>query len=217
MAYAPEAAFTTSPCVKGFSGGASSPGFAGSFGVSKTDKGCDSRQTAVIFHALGNDEASARILCSTDAAKRAKLTLAQCLMIVTPKQVLVEQPPQPQPQAVTPRVITWEEPKTEVKPQPVPERVETPVRLTDLGSFRVLRTTAAGVCPTTRVALSPQGIAILDRAIGMGRGEIILTGNVYTSGVAVSYLRKRATSKISVTAADDQEGTVSVQFFGEGK
>jgi hypothetical protein len=77
MAYAPDN-LNTSPCVKGFSGGGAGPMGAMSFGFSKTDKGCDSRQTAVIFHGLHNDFAAAKILCSTDAAKRAHLTLEEC-------------------------------------------------------------------------------------------------------------------------------------------
>lgn len=97
MAYAPDAAFTTSPCIKGFSGGLSFPGGAGTGGLSKTDKGCDSRQTAVIFHALGNDTAAAKLLCSTDASKRAKLTLKECLAIVVPPvpQILIRENPAP--------------------------------------------------------------------------------------------------------------------------
>jgi hypothetical protein len=96
MAYAPDN-LNTSPCVKGFSGGGSGPMGALSLGFSKTDKGCDSRQTAVIFHSLGNDHAAALVLCSTDAAKRAHLTLADCEAMLPPAPVAVQGPvPAPQ-------------------------------------------------------------------------------------------------------------------------
>lgn len=207
-AYAPDAAFTTSPCIKGFSAGLSFPGGAGTGGFSKTDKGCDSRQTAVIFHALGNDTAAAKLLCSTDASKRAKLTIDDCLALVVPRpQTVVVPAPLPQPQ---PTVI--------IVPQPAPAPavvapVATAARLTDLGHFRVLRTTSSGTCPTVRVALGSRGIAILDKAVAFGEGEIILSGNVYTSGVAVNYLRKHTRAKISIKALDDQDGEVLVQIW----
>lgn len=209
MAYAPDAAFTTSPCVKGFSGGVSLPGMGGTGGFSKTDKGCDTRQTAVVFHALGNDTAAAKLLCSTDASKRAKLTLVDCLALVAPRpQTIVVPAP---PQASPPQIIV-----VPASSQPVPATIEAPAaRLTDLGSFRVLRSTSSGTCPTVRVALGSKGIAILDKAVAFGDGEIILSGNVYTSGVAVSYLRKRTRAKISIKALDEQGSDVAVQFWSQ--
>jgi hypothetical protein len=78
-AYAPDA-LPTAPCFKSFSGGGSSPFFGVAFGAGKIDKGCDDRETARIFaQGLRNFSAAAKILCSTDAAKRAHLTMEDCM------------------------------------------------------------------------------------------------------------------------------------------
>ena len=115
-AYAPTAAFTTSSCAKGYSGGASTPTVAATLGIAMTDKGCDSRQTAADFFAIGNPTAAAKVLCSTDASKRAKLTLAECEAIVQPKPIIVSVPA-PAPPPVAP-VIT-----VNVPPSPAPQIV----------------------------------------------------------------------------------------------
>jgi hypothetical protein len=76
-AYAPDA-LPTAPCFKPITGGGSSPFFGISFGAGKIDKGCDARETARSFYAMHNYTAAAKILCSTDAAKRAHLTMEDC-------------------------------------------------------------------------------------------------------------------------------------------
>ena len=120
MAYSPDV-LSTSPCTKGFSGGAAFPMGAGSLGVSKVDKGCDSRQTAVIFHGLGNDQAAAKILCSTDAAKRAKLTLNECLAIIRPSvPVIVAPAPAPAPVPAPPIIVTMPAPVVIQQTVPAP-------------------------------------------------------------------------------------------------
>jgi hypothetical protein len=81
FAYSPEA-LPTAPCFKGYSAGASSPFVAGSFGGGKIDKGCEARETARSFALLGNYSAAAKLLCSTEAAKRAGLTTEDCLNVV---------------------------------------------------------------------------------------------------------------------------------------
>jgi hypothetical protein len=83
FAYSPEA-LPTSPCFKGYSAGASSPLIAGSFGGGKIDKGCEARETARSFALLGNPTAAAKLLCSTEASKRAGLTPDECMNIILP-------------------------------------------------------------------------------------------------------------------------------------
>jgi hypothetical protein len=88
----------TAPCLGSIGGAAQSVPGGISFGASRVDKGCDARQTAMMFAvALHNPEAAARILCVTRAAKAAKLTLAQCLVMVAPAPIVVVAPPAPAP------------------------------------------------------------------------------------------------------------------------
>jgi len=215
-AIAPET-LPTSPCFKTYSGAGQTGTLGLSFGGGKVDKGCDDRETARLFAVAGNRLAFAKIMCQTPAAKRAKLTLSDCLQAVPA-------PPAPQPASVVPNpqptiiIVPTPVSATPVAATaPIPAPVEeTKTSLTDLGSFRVLRATSTGSCPTTRVALGSQGIAILDRAIKVSNdqlGAIILTGNVYTTAVATGYLKKHGVSKVMVHASDDQNGQVSVQVW----
>jgi hypothetical protein len=108
--------------------------------MSKVDKGCDSRAAAMLFAVgLHNPEAAARIMCATRAAKSAKLSMAQCLAVVTPApapvalQALVA--PQP-PVSVTVNIpavnIPAPEPKIVYIVPPQPPVTVTP----SLGSFK---------------------------------------------------------------------------------
>lgn len=216
MAYAPDAAFTTSPCIKGFSAGLSLPGGAGTGGFSKTDKGCDSRQTAVIFHALGNDTAAAKLLCSTDASKRAKLTIDECLAIVRPPvpQIVVPAPaPAPQFNIVLPSVPA---------PTPVPVAVLAPV----VERKPVLTPHVKRVCKSSVKIRSigecilvngqPNNICapVLDNAITAlasdPKAKIVLTGPV-ESATVVPYLKKHVKpSRIEIRLVDEQTTTLSV-------
>lgn len=123
MAYAPDA-IPSAPCVKSYGAGASGPMFGASFGGGKIDKGCDSRETARAFALLHNLTAAAKILCSTDAAKRAGLTMEDCLAMTTPPvETVVEQVPAPTP---TPVVVNVAPPA----PQPAPAPVAPPTPVT---------------------------------------------------------------------------------------
>jgi hypothetical protein len=219
MAYAPDAAFTTSPCVKGFSGGVSLPGGAGSLGVSKTDKGCDSRQTAVVFYALGNKTAAARILCSSDAARRAKLTLDDCLAIVVPPvpQIVVPQPPAaPQPQVI---VVPAPQPVlAPIAAQPSPDCNQpkaVPVHYTRVCKAST-KIATIGFCKLHNSIPDPGCYVILDEAVGAigvnNNARIVLTGPV-ESGRVVLYLKQHKISlnQITLKLADDQNGTLTVQ------
>ncbi len=217
MAYAPDAAFTTSPCIKGFSAGLSLPGGAGTGGFSKTDKGCDSRQTAVIFHALGNNTAAAKLLCSTDASKRAKLTLEECLAIVVPPapQVLIrENPAPPAPQVII--LPTPAAPQPQVSPLPPPAPVvehrvkpvfhrvcKSSVKVRNIGQCILVNGKPNNICAP-----------VLDNAVNMlaldTKAKIVLTGPV-ESATVVPYLRKHVSaSRIEIRLVDEQTATVSV-------
>ena len=226
-AYAPDAAFTTSPCVKGFSGGVSSPGLAGSLGISKTDKGCDSRQAAVIFFALGNKTAAARILCSTDAAKRAKLTVDECLAIVAPtQQVIVREAPVTLP-APPPQVIVIQAPQPVLQPQVVPQAVVAPpqpdCKLRTVASSvhytRVckasVRVATIGTCGLHNGTPESGCYIVLDEAIGAAKNNerILLTGPI-ESGRVISYLKQHKISldRITLKLADEQNSTLLVQI-----
>jgi len=114
MAYAPDA-LPTAPCFKTYSAGASSPFFGAALGGGRIDKGCDARETARSFALLHNFTAAAKILCSTDAAKRAKLTLDDCLALV------------PEVTPVAAPVPTRSEPAVVVIPLTTPAPVAAPV------------------------------------------------------------------------------------------
>lgn len=176
-AYAPIAAFTTSPCSKGYSAGAGTPSVAATLGIVLIDKGCDSRQTALNFYAIGNPAAAAQVLCSTDASKRAHLTLKECLTLLPP--VVIASPALP-PAPVQPQVIVV----------PVPAPVATPAPAVPATLHPVI--TSLGVCNYTRLncvnRLLDQGILSLQND---SAALIVLSGPVGNVAPAVKYLRSR--------------------------
>lgn len=106
MAYAPEA-IPSAPCVKGYSAGASGPAFGASFGGGKTDQECEIRETARAFALGGSRIAYCKVLITTKDAKKAGVTLDDCLQQPTPAPVAqtVIVPPVPAPVIVeTPNV-----------------------------------------------------------------------------------------------------------------
>ena len=127
--------FPTAPCLATFGAAAQSVPGGISFGGSRIDKGCDSRATAQQFALLlGNRTAAAKILCSTKAAKRAHLTMDDCLVMpapqpvtpvviaapvaapVAPVQVTVNMPPTPQAQLI---YLSPREETTVIAPKPL--------------------------------------------------------------------------------------------------
>jgi hypothetical protein len=203
-AYAPVAAFTTSPCSKGFSAGGSTPNVAATLGIVLTDKGCDSRQTAVIFHAIGNDYAAGKTLCSTDAAKRAHLTLEDCeRLVATP--VVISAPPAPiaPPQVIVP-VTVIPVPAPAPSAVPVVEERKPTLTLHTVGSCTLFNGKPNNVC-----------YRLLDDAVRAlevnPNARILLTGPV-ESGTLVPYLQKRVSrSRIEIRLADEQNWTLNIQ------
>lgn len=92
LAYAPT--IFNGDCQKSLSGGASSPLAAISLGGSRTDKDCQALRLAQAFVTLNNLTAAAKVLCSTDASKRAKLTLEDCMGFVAISETKVASQPQ---------------------------------------------------------------------------------------------------------------------------
>lgn len=121
-AFAP-VGFATAPCLATLGGGAQTISGGISFGSSHTDKGCDSRATAQQFALLLNNRvAAAKILCTTKAAKRAHLTLEDCLASVPNPE-----PVRPVVVAPAPAPLQPPEEKTVVTvyvPQPQPTVLE---------------------------------------------------------------------------------------------
>lgn len=103
----------TVPCFKGMGGAVQTMGFGGSFGGGKVDQGCDDRELARAFSGQ-QTVASCKILLNTKKAKKAGITMEDCLgktpevsptvqQVVIPEPVapviIVEQAPMVLPQA----------------------------------------------------------------------------------------------------------------------
>lgn len=123
----------TAPCLGSIGGAAQSIPGGFSFGASRVDKGCDSRQAALLFAvSLHNPDAAARIMCSTRAAKAAKLTLEQCLVSVAPAIIAPVVAPAPAPAPITVNLPPAAEPKIIYLEMPH----ETVTVTAPLGSFK---------------------------------------------------------------------------------
>ena len=106
MAYSPEA-IPSAPCIKGYSGGASGASFGLSMGGGKVDEGCAIRETARAFALGGSKLAYCKVLITSKEAKKAGVTLADCLAVpaVVPVPVAEVVPaPVPVPLAVIPEL-----------------------------------------------------------------------------------------------------------------
>lgn len=209
-AYAPLVAPTVQ-CFKGISGGAQTMAFGMSLGGGKIDENCAILEASRL---APSQEARCKVYISNKYAKKAGVTMEDCLRQPTPS-VSTAVSPEPQPKVII---------SPETAPVAgiaigtiVPVIAEAPKTvLTDLGSFRVLRSTSSGVCPSVRVALGAHGISILDQAIKTSKdqlGAIILSGNVYTTAVVTGYLKRHGISRVIVKAEDDQDGVVNVQVW----
>lgn len=195
----------TVPCAIGFGLGAQTMAFGISGSGAKVDKNCAILETARSFASMNARLAYCKTMLINKYAKKAGITLEDCMFVPTP--VLIPQPtvvvPQPQPlviiQAPPPEVVA-------------PVQVTSVGTLTDLGSFKVTRSYSTNLCPTVQVVLGTNGVQILNKAIALG-GEVTLIGNVYTTAVATSYLRKHGVSRVVVKAADEQDNSVAVQVW----
>jgi hypothetical protein len=208
-AYAPTI-LNTSPCTKGFSGGGSTPAVAATFGVATTDKGCDSRQTAVIFHGLGNDFAAAKILCSTSASKRAKLTLQECLAIVAPPAPVVVVPPAPQPAPVSITVVPVPVPVAAVAP---PVQIAVPAEKFSAGIL------TSSECRLVNGKLTNVCYRFLDDAVRRleqnPNTTLKLKGPIEIT-TAVKYLKARVSGeRIQYTFDDEQNNVVTIETWTE--
>lgn len=204
LAVAPPA---TSPCVVGYGGGVQTMAVGGSFSAGKIDKNCAILETARSFASMNARLAYCKTMLIDKYARKAGITLDDCMRVpqaVVTLQPIPVAPPPPQPISV---VIQAPQPAPVVVPT-----VQSTGTLHDLGSFRVTRSYSTNLCPTVQVVLGPNGVQILNRAIELG-GDVTLVGNVYTTAVATSYLRKHGVSKVVIRAADEQDNSVAVQVW----
>ena len=97
-AYAPTT-IPTSPCLKGYSGGGQGTSLGLSFGGSKVDENCAALETARAFDSMNERLAGCKVKISTKYAKKAGVTLEDCMateMVAAPLPVAVVPPPAPQ-------------------------------------------------------------------------------------------------------------------------
>lgn len=114
-AYAPTA-LPSAPCVKGYGGGAQTATFGASFGAGKIDQGCDERETARAFALLGSKLAACKVMVQGKEAKKAGVTMEDCMGVpaqvnaAVPTQVQVAPPPpSPSTQKVCVETITYKD------------------------------------------------------------------------------------------------------------
>jgi hypothetical protein len=105
--------FPTVPCLKGYGGAVQTGMFGGSFGGGKIDEGCDQRELARSFSGVSK-VAQCKILVNTKAAKKAGVTMLDCM---GPAQEIVPEPVAPVI-VVTPAPLVLVAP-TYVIPSPV--------------------------------------------------------------------------------------------------
>lgn len=94
QAYAPTA-LPTVPCFKGFSGGAQTVAFGGSFGGGKVDTNCAILETARSFGIAGSWLAYCKTMATDKYAKAAGVTVEDCLKRYTPPAPVILAPPAP--------------------------------------------------------------------------------------------------------------------------
>jgi hypothetical protein len=114
-------------CLGGISAGASSTVGGLSFGKSTADKNCQAMNLAAFLAAYHNYDGAAKAICSSDAAKRAHLSLDDCKLI----GMQIVPPPAPQPvvvhDQVPPQIVVIEPPIT-VTPTPEQIKEVTPIK-----------------------------------------------------------------------------------------
>jgi hypothetical protein len=108
------AVLPTSPCFKGYSAAGQSASFGFSIGGGKIDVGCDERETARLLAAMGSRYSACKILVLEPSAKRAGVTMDDCMRVPPPAPVVVAAPaPPPQIIVNTPPVTITEPAITE--------------------------------------------------------------------------------------------------------
>lgn len=102
----------TSTCTAARNGGASSPVAGISFGVSTKDEECDLRETARMFHEMGQAKLAVELLCKSKAAQRLK----ECGYVDPPPVMMVQpQTNVPKPEIKSEQYATKEELKRAVE------------------------------------------------------------------------------------------------------
>lgn len=184
--------------------------FGGSLSGGKIDKNCAILETARSFASMNARLAYCKTMLINKFAKQAGITLEDCMRVPQAAIIPAVQAPPP-PVTPTPIIINLPPPAAIV---PAIQPVKSAGTLQDLGTFKVTRSYSTNLCPTVQTILGPGGIQILNRAVTLSEnGEVILIGNVYTTAVATSYLRKHGVSRVVIRAADEQDSSVGVQIW----
>ncbi len=187
-AYAPTV-LPTVTCFKGFSAGAQTMAFGGSFGGGKIDENCAILETARSFDAVGERIAACKVKISNKYAKAAGVSMEDCLQASLPAPL----PPPPAPPQD--RVIVVPAPPVPVAP-PVIEK-------------------STVIIGTSKYTQWNGVLRLLDAAILRLQSDtnatIVLTGPSY-AGKAVIYLKARGIdpSRVSLKFADIDTVTVEV-------
>jgi len=105
----------TVPCFKGAGGAVQAGMIGGSFGAGKVDQGCDDRELARAFSGQ-QTVASCKILLNTKKAKKAGITMEDCLGKTPEPVVVIQQTAAPEPVAP---VIIIEQAPVVLPPAPV--------------------------------------------------------------------------------------------------
>lgn len=196
-AYAPEAQATVT-CFKGVGAGIQTMAFGGSFGGGKIDKNCAILETARSFAVSGSRLAYCKTMLTNDYAKRAGITLSDCMTVPVSVSIV--------PEKVTPAVPV--DVRVSLQPVPTPEPVilpglQTTVRLTDLGTCRVAQWNGC--------------LRILDSAVlrlqSNPTAKLTLTGGQETLK-AVRYLRGKI-DPTRVPVVLESRDTIAFELFSE--
>jgi hypothetical protein len=188
-AYAPEAQATVT-CFKGFGAGVQTPLVGGSFGGGKIDKNCAILETARSFGISGSRLSYCKTMLLDDVARKAGVTLEDCMTVPAPPVVVVPPVVEPLPVAVTLQPL-------ELTP------ISTTVSVRDLGTCKLHRWNTCS--------------RILDDAVLLLRANTNSSLNLVgpqESSKAMTYLRGKVDpSRVTLTFADDQNSTLSISLF----
>lgn len=115
----------TAPCTKGMGGAGQGAVIGGSFGISRIDQGCDDRELARAFEGP-QTVASCKILIGTKKAKKAGVTMQDCLRPQVP-QIIIQAPVTPVTPAAAPVTVTLNVQPAPVTILPAPPQYRTEI------------------------------------------------------------------------------------------
>jgi hypothetical protein len=203
-AYAPTT-LPTVPCLKTYSGGGQGSSFGFSFGGGKVDKNCALLETARSFDEMNERLAGCKVKISSDYAKKAGVTLEDCMavemvhVVTPPPAPVVEKAPVVPPQVVVVQVpVPAPAPAPVVVPSPIANHQGFYTRFDNVakarfdGTILLMRNS-----PDSRLRLrfNPASSAIANSietylaANGIDRERVELRDDGYEKGVEVLYIQ----------------------------